>query len=169
VVYTFFPLHPDTPPGGVLLSEYFRGRRLDIDALHRQMKARMDAEGLPYAPVDRMPNSRLAQELGRWADGQRRPEIHDLLYRAYAAEKVDIADPKELARIAGKAGLDVAEAEAVLSERRVRKAVDADWERARDLGITAVPTFVAGEQGVAGAQPYEVLEELVLAAGAKLR
>jgi predicted DsbA family dithiol-disulfide isomerase len=153
----------------MLLSDYFRGRDLDVDTLHRQMKARMDAEGLPYAPGERILNTRLAQELGKWAQEKRRPQIHDLLYRAYAAEKVDIADPMELVRIAARAGLDPAEAEAVLSERRMRQAVDADWERSAELGITAVPTFVIGDRGVAGAQPYEVLEDLVQAAGAQPR
>ena len=116
-----------------------------------------------------MLNTRLAQELGKWAEEKRCPEIHDLLYRAYAAEKVDIADPSELVRIAARGGLDPAEAKAVLSERRMREAVDADWERSAELGVTAVPTFVIGGQGVAGAQPYEVLEELAQAAGARRR
>jgi predicted DsbA family dithiol-disulfide isomerase len=29
-------------------------------------------------------------------------------------------------------------------------------------GVTGVPTFVAGGQGVVGAQPYEALEQLIL-------
>jgi predicted DsbA family dithiol-disulfide isomerase len=37
------------------------------------------------------------------------------------------------------------------------------------MGITGVPTFVAAGRGVVGAQPYEVLERLVRAAGAKSR
>ena len=47
--------------------------------------------------------------------------------------------------------------------------VDADWRRCRDLRITAVPTFVVGDEGVVGAQPYEVLERLVLVGGAVQR
>ena len=42
-----------------------------------------------------------------------------------------------------------------------RAAVDADWEKSRRYGVTGVPTFVVGRQGVVGAQPYEALEELV--------
>jgi predicted DsbA family dithiol-disulfide isomerase len=49
----------------------------------------------------------------------------------------------------------------VLERRTFRTAVDADWEASRRLGVTGVPTFVAGRYGVVGAQPYEVLEELV--------
>ncbi len=35
--------------------------------------------------------------------------------------------------------------------------------------MTGVPTFVAARYGVVGAQPYEVLEQLVAKAGAKRR
>ena len=50
-----------------------------------------------------------------------------------------------------------------------RGAVDADWERSRRAGITSVPTFVAAQQRIVGAQPYEALEALVRAAGAQAR
>ena len=30
-----------------------------------------------------------------------------------------------------------------------------------DYGVTGVPTFVIGDRGVVGAQPYEALEQLV--------
>ena len=48
-----------------------------------------------------------------------------------------------------------------MTERKMRAAVDADWARSRALGVTGVPTFVVGRKAVVGAQPYEVLEELV--------
>ena len=57
----------------------------------------------------------------------------------------------------------------ILEDRRYRAAVDSDWQRSRDLGITGVPTFVIGDQGLVGAQPYEQLEALVISAGASRR
>jgi len=45
--------------------------------------------------------------------------------------------------------------------------VDAHWRRALGIGVTGVPTYVAGGAGVVGAQPYEVLEDLVRQAGAR--
>ena len=56
-----------------------------------------------------------------------------------------------------------------LATRAGKDAVDADWARARRLGVTGVPTYVVGRQGVVGAQPLPVLEELVKRAGAKRR
>jgi len=49
----------------------------------------------------------------------------------------------------------------VLEKRTFKEAVDADWNLSRQYGITGVPTFVVGTRGVVGAQPYEVLEQLV--------
>jgi predicted DsbA family dithiol-disulfide isomerase len=57
----------------------------------------------------------------------------------------------------------------VLAERRFRDAVDADWAKSRRYGVTGVPTFVAGEDGVVGAQPYEVLVQLLEKVGARRR
>ena len=54
----------------------------------------------------------------------------------------------------------------VLRERSFSDAVDADWARSAELGITGVPTFVAGGHGVVGVQPYETLEALLRQAGA---
>ena|SRR5579871_4868666 len=167
VVHTMFPLHPDTPPEGMSLTEYFRGR-FDIGKAHARMKALMEGEGLPFVPGDRMINSRLAQELGKWAEKQA-PGIHDALYRAHFAEGKDISKVGTLIDVARAAGLDPAEAERVLGERTMKDAVDADWLRSRELGVTGVPTFVYGERGVVGAQPYEVLEQLVGAGSGTLR
>jgi predicted DsbA family dithiol-disulfide isomerase len=54
----------------------------------------------------------------------------------------------------------------VLERRTFKAAVDADWAASRQLGVTGVPTFVAGRYGVVGAQPYEVLDQLVRQAAA---
>jgi len=71
--------------------------------------------------------------------------------------------------LAANLGLPPDEARAVLASREMGHLVDADWQRARTLGIQAVPSFLVGDRLVVGAQPYPVLEELVLAAGAGRR
>jgi predicted DsbA family dithiol-disulfide isomerase len=65
--------------------------------MHAQMKARMDAEGLPYGERAMTYNSRLAQELGKWAVTQPSGEaIHDALFRAYFVEARAISRPAVL-------------------------------------------------------------------------
>ncbi len=162
VEWVHFPLHPDTPAEGRSLADLFAGRNVDRKAMHVQMKARMDAEGLPYGERTMTYNSRLAQELGKWADTQPGGEaLHDALFRAYFVEARDISLPAVLLDIAQRAGLSAEGAREVLEKRTFKEAVDADWALSRRYGITGVPTFLAGRNGVVGAQPYEVLEQLV--------
>jgi predicted DsbA family dithiol-disulfide isomerase len=170
VEWVHFPLHPDTPAEGRSLADLFAGRNVDRKAMHAQMKARMDAEGLPYGVRTMTYNSRLAQELGKWADTQPGGEaLHDALFRAYFVDARDISQPAVLLEIVEQVGLPRAGASEVLERRTFKDAVDRDWELSRRYGVTGVPTFVAGDRGVVGAQPYEVLERLVLGSGLALR
>jgi predicted DsbA family dithiol-disulfide isomerase len=167
VEWVHFPLHPETPAEGRSLADLFAGRQVDRKAMHAQMKARMDAEGLPYGERTMTYNSRLAQELGKWADTQPGGEaLHDALFRAYFVEARDISQPAVLLDIVERLGLRVEGAREVLEKRTFEAAVDADWALSRQYGITGVPTFVVGRYGVVGAQPYEALEALVQKAGA---
>lgn len=162
VQWVHFPLHPDTPQEGKSLEELFRGRGYDVAKMQAQMRARMEAEGLPYGNRTMTYNSRLAQELGAWADTQPGGEaIHDALFRAYFVDARNIGDPEVLVEIAASVGLPAEKAREVIEKRTHKAAVDADWEKSRQYGVTGVPTFVVGNRGVVGAQPYEVLEELV--------
>jgi predicted DsbA family dithiol-disulfide isomerase len=162
VQWVHFPLHPDTPAEGQSLKELFAGRNYDIDKRQAEMRARMAAEGLPYGNRTMTYNSRLAQELGSWADTQPGGEaIHDALFRAYFVDGKNIGDKEELIGIAQSVGLDGEEAREVIEKRTFKAAVDADWAKSRDYGVTGVPTFVAGGYGVVGAQPYEALVQLV--------
>ena len=165
-----FPLHPETPMEGREMAEFYAQRGIDPEASYQRMKTLMDAEGLPYGRRTHTYNSRLAQELGKWADTQPGgAAIHDLLYKAYFVEGRNIADIDLLVEIAASIGLPAAEARAVLQERRFKDAVDADWAKSHQYGVTGVPTFVAARYGVVGAQPYEVIAQLVEKAGAPRR
>ena len=167
-VLVHFPLHPDTPSEGRSMAELYAGRNVDPEAMYARMKSLMDAEGLPYGRRTHTYNSRLAQELGKWADTQPGgAAIHDALYRAYFVDARNIGDLEILVEIAASVGLAADAARAVLVERRFKDAVDADWAKSREYGITGVPTFVAGGYGVVGAQPFTVLEEFLDKVGAK--
>ena len=166
VKWIHFPLHPETPAEGRSLEDLFAGRGYDIPKMQAQMRARMQAEGLPYGNRTMTYNSRLAQELAAWADTQPGGEaIHDAMFRAYFVDAKNIGDPEVLVDIAKFVGLPPDQARQVIEKRTHQAAVDADWEKSRRYGVTGVPTFVIGNQGVVGAQPYEVLEQLVKQAG----
>lgn len=165
-----FPLHPETPQEGRSLEDLFAGRGVDLDAMYTRMKGLMDEEGLPYSRRTHTYNSRLAQELGKWADTQPGGEaIHDALYRAYFVDGVNVGDVEALLKVAAATGLDVEVTREVLESRSFSDAVDEDWAKSRQYGVTGVPTFIAGRQGVVGAQPYEALEQLLQQAGVEPR
>ena len=166
-----FPLHPDTPIEGRSMAEHYKARGIDPEEAYQRMKGLMDAEGLPYGKRTHSYNSRLAQELGTWADtlpggGDK---LHDALYRAYFVDAKNIGDVDILLDIVESVGLDRAAAREVIETRRFKDAVDRDWAKSAQYGVTGVPTFVAGQRGVVGAQPYETLERLVVTAGAARR
>ncbi len=172
VEWVNFPLHPETPAEGMLLLDLFGGEsaRPRLEESHKRLSAIAEAEGLPMTRRDRTYNSRLAQELGSWATQQGKgTAFHDAAFRAYFAESKDISNPKVLLDLATGVGLDREGAEAVLTSRTQRRQVDLEWARSHEAGVTGVPTFIAGGQRVVGAQPYSVLEQLVVAAGAKKR
>ncbi|NNE86121.1 MAG: hypothetical protein HKN28_19325, partial [Alphaproteobacteria bacterium] len=95
-----FPLHPDTPTEGRSMADLFAGRDYDPEASYNRMKAMMDGEGLPYSKRTHTYNSRLAQELGAWAETQPGGEaIHDALYTAYFVDGKNVGDTDVLLEV----------------------------------------------------------------------
>jgi predicted DsbA family dithiol-disulfide isomerase len=127
------------------------------------MKANMDREGLPFNAERTMSyNSRLAQELSKWAEEKGKgEEIHDALFRAYFVDVKNIGKVEPLVEVAQSLGLPADEATDVLLSRKYKNAVDDDWRRCAAFGVNAVPTFHAGRYLMVGAQPYEELQRLI--------
>ena len=158
-----FPLHPETPQKGLSLEELFAGRDLDIQAIQGHLRELMRLEGLPYGNRTHTYNSRLAQELSKW--GERFPEsslLNQKIFEAYFVDGQNLANQNLLVKLAGEAGLSTQEATKVLENRVFKEAVDIDWMRSRQIGISGVPTFVIGQYGISGAHSYEILERFVV-------
>lgn len=157
-----FPLHPEIPDDGIDLTQLFAGRDAEIRAIQDRLVQVAESEGLPFTPRSRTYNSRRAQELGKWAGTIGKDEaFRKSVYKAYFAEGRNIARIDELLIISEEAGLPVTEAEIILSERSFASAVDADWQLARDMRITAVPTHICGGRRLAGFSPYENFVQLI--------
>ena len=169
--WVHFPLHPETPQEGRALADLFAGRsETELKARQDQMRGLMAEEGLPYGDRTHTYNSRLAQEVGAWADTQEGGEaIHDAIYKAYFVEAKNIGDPNVLLNIVKANNLSVEEARKVIEERTFKDVVDEDWRKSHQMGVTGVPTFVAAGQGVVGAQPYETLEKFLGSVGVTKR
>ena len=162
VHWTHFPLHPDTPDAGLSLEDLFQGRGADIEAMKQRMSGLMAEEKLPYGSRTHTYNSRLAQELSKWGESFPEGEVlNRKLFEAYFVKGQNLAEPEVLLDAAEAAGLSREVGEGVIKEHLFRNAVDTDWQRAHEFGVTGVPTFVSGNRGLVGAQPYEALEQLI--------
>jgi len=85
----------------------------------------------------------------------------DALFKGYFEEARDIGDAAVLAEIAGRAGVSGWPQEAAGKE------VAALEEDVRNLGISAVPTFILDRKlGVSGAHPPEALAQAIREAAA---
>ncbi|MEE9613130.1 MAG: DsbA family protein, partial [Desulfatiglandales bacterium] len=147
VCWTAFPLHPDTPEEGLALEELFSGRSVNLSQMMARLKKVADEEGLPLGDRKKTYNSRLAQELGKWADSKGKgDEFHDAAFRAYFVDGKNIGKIPTLVDLATSVDLPGGEAQKVLEARAFKEAVDLDWSRAREMGVTAVPTFVTDQR-----------------------
>jgi predicted DsbA family dithiol-disulfide isomerase len=157
-----FPLHPETPAEGRSLQSLFAGKPVDIPELLRHLKQTANRLGLEFGDRTMTFNSRLAQELAKWAEEQGACDsFHRAVFRAYFVDGQNIASIPLLVDIARSVGLSGSEAEKVLRNRTFRSAVDKDWSRSLSLGITAVPTFRLNGGMLVGAQPETVLERFI--------
>ena len=83
-------------------------------------------------------------------------EFHDSLFA-----NQDQLHPDDLRQYAVELGLDIDRFEADLLTVVADGKIEADMAEAEALGLSATPSFFVNGRFVAGAQPYEVFEELI--------
>lgn len=156
ICWRAFPLHPDTPLEGLTLEALFAGRSLDIQAMLARLH-RIAAElNLPFGKREKTYNSRLAQELGKWAESKQKGDAyHRAVFEAYFAQGRNIGKIETLIDLGAALGFSEQSIRETLGGREYQAAVDQDWSRAHTLGVTAVPTLMLHRQPLVGAQPYE--------------
>jgi len=155
------PRHQTTNRRAMLKAKYQL-----TDAKVHEMDARMEGlaeiEGLEYHLTDEgltgnTLDAHQLLQLGKERGVQ--DAVIERLYRAYFTEQRSVFDRASLVALAGDAGLDQAEARDVLERDAYVKAVEADVNEARSLGVNGVPFFVIGRYGVSGAQATDVFGE----------
>ncbi len=157
-----FPLHPETPYEGSLLEDLFNVSDAEVSKMIANLKKTANRLGLPFAERHMTYNSRLAQELGKWAEEKGKgKEFHHHAFRLYFEHGKNIAQRSVLLELAERCELPQDEAIQILQNRPYREAVDRDWQRSRDKRIQAVPSFIYGDQTLVGAQSYENLAGLI--------
>jgi predicted DsbA family dithiol-disulfide isomerase len=157
-----FPLHPETPQEGTELSQLLGGRPEQVADMQARLLQVAAAEGLPLAGRTRTYNSRGAQELGKWAEVQGKGDPwRRAVYHAFFVEGRNISLGNVLEEIAAAVGLSSLEAREVLVAESYRAAVEADWQRAGTLGVTAVPTHLCSGKRLVGFSSYDDFLRLI--------
>jgi predicted DsbA family dithiol-disulfide isomerase len=150
------------------MEKVYASRNIDISQATAHLQKAAKELGLPWGERKNTYNSRLAQELGKWAETKGNgDEFHNAVFRAYFVDGKNISKTDVLVGLVKVVGLPEKEAREALQTRAFKEAVDSDWALARRMGISAVPTFVLDHQVVVGAQPYELLEQFLLENGVK--
>ncbi len=152
------------------LEELFAGRPINIKQVLDHLTSVAAELGLPLGKREKTYNSRMAQELGKLAEKQGYGEqFHMAAFRAYFADGLNIGLDSTLIDLATSLGLSEVDVRDALEKRTFKKAVDEDWNRSYQMGVTAVPTFMLKGMSLVGAQPDEKLVQLMEAGGVKPR
>jgi predicted DsbA family dithiol-disulfide isomerase len=161
VTWLPFELHPEAPPEGIPRDVYFgRDRSARIQS---RMESVADSVGLKMRSRDVILNSRralgvaeLARERGVYG------AVHHALFKAHWEGTGKLEEVDDLARIGEGAGLDGAEVREVVETGRYDPVIDENRRLATSAGINAIPAHIFSRRYlVLGAQPYEVLKQVV--------
>jgi predicted DsbA family dithiol-disulfide isomerase len=150
------------PKGGPPISPEYRQHieqvgRPRFEAVAREMYGLRIQSG-PFG-ID----SRPALVGAKFAEGQGVGQAyHDAVFRAYWQQGRSLEDRAVLLEVAGSVGLKPDAFSAALDDPAYLRAVLADIMEAQAIGLTGVPALIfAGQYLVSGAQPYEVLVQVV--------
>jgi predicted DsbA family dithiol-disulfide isomerase len=158
-----FQLNPDMPKEGMARAAYREAKFGSLErsrALDARVIAEGRSEGIEFAfdRIERTPNTTEAHKLILLAEDQN--AVVDALFRAYFEEAKDIGDAAVLADIAARCGVKGWPGKA--------RDVSGLEEEVRELGISAVPTFIFERKlGVSGAYPAESLAGAMRQAAAR--
>lgn len=164
-----FELNPGMSGEGQDLREHLAQKYGTTPGQSHGARARLSELGeslgftFDYFDGMRMVNTFRAHQLLHWAGEQgRQTELKLALFEAFFSRREDVNDPRLLAEVAGRAGLDSAQAGAVLSDARFAPVVRQEQQVWLEREVHAVPTFFFQQQYIVpGAQEAEAFVRLL--------
>lgn len=147
-----FELNPGMSAGGISVFDYIQARSgmsvAQIEASWEPIVARAEAVGYPMR-IDarsRVHDTFDAHRLIAWAEEQDKAQtVHQALFDAHFITRRDYGAQPVLAEIAAEAGLDGAEAAAMLASDLYRDHVRTAQDSARRRGVNSVPTLIVND------------------------
>lgn len=163
-----FQLNPDMPMEGADRTTYWREKFGDeqiIAAMTQRLVDMGQKLGLAFDfdKIQIQPNTLRSHVLLHWQDDQpTQDKLKEAILNAFFIQGLDIGNDKVLMRMAEQCDLDPDAAREVLRDDSRFQAVRELDRKAREMGVSGVPTFVFDRQSVlVGAQPVEVLVQAI--------
>ncbi len=167
VIWRPFFLDPSIPPEGLGREAYMKGKfgDRDLKALHKPLEEAGARDGVPYQfdKIKRTPNTLDAHRLIRWAaQAGKQAAMVEALFLAYWRDGKDVGDHAVLGEAATTAGMDGKEIMILLGQDTGKRAVMEEVEKAYQLGVQGVPTFIINDRyGISGAQEPAALADTI--------
>jgi len=163
-----FQLNPNMPDEGMDRKEYlerkFGGPQEAVQVYSDIVKAAEgDGLSIDISLMERTPNTINAHRLIHWAglEGLQN-EVVAALFIAYFQQGKDISAPEVLVDIAESAGMERAVVERLLATDAEVAETRAEDEKAREMGVRGVPTFlIDGQYVVTGTRGTDFWVDLI--------
>ncbi len=171
-----YQLAPRLPVEGVDRAGYYAARfGTDSKKVPTRIVEEAGLEGIimNFAAIDRMPNTFLGHRLMAYAEtsggAALQHELAEALFQAYFQQGKDVGDRETLLAIGATVGLDAPLARDYLAGDGGIAQVQAELDRAMDVGVSGVPCFLLGGAfPIPGAQNAEVMASFITRAKQKL-
>lgn len=142
------------------MGEKYGSTRQQSDAVRARLTSIGESLGFSFNFYEgqRIYNTFLAHQLLKWAEQEGKQSEFELeLFESYFSLQENVGDPEALAKVAGRVGLDEAEAAAVLEDGRYAHDVREHQRFWLSKGIHAVPSFILDRRYlIPGAQDPDV-------------
>ena len=168
-----FELHPDLPPEGIPIEEYYPRHFGSVEAMRADLERVVDAAADAGVDIrlDRMrraPNTRLAHRLIAIAarDGHGAAAL-DALFRGHFRDGANLSDREEAVALVAAAvpEADTATLRRALDDGDGEREVAAEEALAGRMSVTGVPFFIAGKAvALSGAHDTDTFRDLLRAA-----
>ncbi len=165
-----FELNPTMPSEGTDRKEYMLKKfgTADFSGMQNRLSTAGAENGVKFnfAIMTRVPNTFNAHRLIWFAEKQgRQHELSEVLFRKYFFDGKDLGDIDNLVSAAEEAGLNAASTRQFLNSTKGVVEVRKEEQEGREMGISAVPTFIVnGEIVASGAISSSELVSLIEAA-----
>lgn len=164
VFWKAFELNPTMPIEGMerkTYLEYKFGSRLAAEKIYQNIEkvAVEDELEIAFKRILKTPNTRMSHKLITSVENPtKQNELVDVLFEAYFIHGKDIGNKQVLANIAKKLHLSQQAEDSLESNAAIDSLVVSQEERAVELGVTGVPSFVYNNRLLfSGAQSSETM------------